>query len=381
MLIKCDRCGAPLDVHPSQTSVVCQYCGMTSVVPQQSLPAPLPVRPVTAPAGNAGGKIAIIMIVAIALIGSVISVIPLVFRSANSSAGSGAGSSGGGVVNSSLGWSASPPGCFVDANGDGVLDIAGLSGTTAGENTTPTVIDGSSGKVLWIGTPSPKYPQLACLGRDRFLVAEASFQLDFYTARSPWGVTHVMARDKLDAYGAGTGCARIKTDDGTTMGVQLPSGVAADCAISGSMQRYTADPPGILGLTDHSTELAVGVRKYTMTKRSSGTEILTIAVSEGSRQVWSHELPYAACTFDSGIAVAGDKILLWVAQPADRSKGVIVGLDEKTGNQLYEHPVPDISSNNPESFEFNGRYVIAANWGALRAYSPSTGDEAWRVGR
>ena len=29
----------------------------------------------------------------------------------------------------------------------------------------------------------------------------------------------------------------------------------------------------------------------------------------------------------------------------------------------------------------NGKYVLAVNWGALRAYEPATGAEAWRVGR
>jgi hypothetical protein len=43
--------------------------------------------------------------------------------------------------------------------------------------------------------------------------------------------------------------------------------------------------------------------------------------------------------------------------------------------------VPDSSSDSPELFQYNGKYVLAVNWGALRAYDPATGDEAWRVGR
>ncbi len=59
----------------------------------------------------------------------------------------------------------------------------------------------------------------------------------------------------------------------------------------------------------------------------------------------------------------------------------LIGLDEASGNQLYEIPIPDTSSDSPDFFKFNGKYVLAVNWGALRAYEPATGAEAFRVGR
>jgi outer membrane protein assembly factor BamB len=106
-----------------------------------------------------------------------------------------------------------------------------------------------------------------------------------------------------------------------------------------------------------------------------------VRVSEGVKQIWTRELPYATCTFGAGIAVGAGKIMLWAAQPAERSKGLLIGLDEQTGNQGYEIAVPDSSSNSPDFFKFNGKYLLAVNWGALRAYDPATGAEAWRVGR
>jgi outer membrane protein assembly factor BamB len=189
-----------------------------------------------------------------------------------------------------------------------------------------------------------------------------------------------MARDKVSDYGAGSGCVQLKTNDGTTQGIALPSGVATACAAK-AMRRCCGDKAGVIGLTDHATALALGARKYTMTQRASGTEILTVSVTEGTSAVWSKELPYASCTFGAGIAVAAGKIVLWAAHPADRDKGLLIGLDEQTGTQLYEQPIPDVSSDNPELFQFNGKYVLAVNWGALRAYDPATGSEVWRVGR
>ena len=279
---------------------------------------------------------------------------------------------------SSTSWNTGEPGCLIDANGDGVFDVAGLTGESASNQAT--VVDGRTGQVLFTAPPVGKAEMLACLGVDGFFVSQANFQVDFYTARSPWGATHVMARDKVSEYGEGAGCVQLKTDDGTVQGVQLPSGVATTCAVK-SMRRHYSDKVGVMGLTDHATALSLGARKYLMTQRASGTEILTVTVSEGARTVWSRELPYASCTFGAGIAVAGNKILLWAAHPAERDKGLIVGLDEQSGAQAYEHPIPDISSDNPEFFQFNGMYVLAVAWGALRAYDPATGNEAWRVGR
>jgi len=276
-------------------------------------------------------------------------------------------------------WSSGDPGCMIDANGDGVLDMAGLTGPS--DTNSPTVVDGKTGTVLFSAPDSGKVAQLACVGRDGFFAVKASFQVDFYTARRPWGVTHVMARDKVSEFGVGTNCVQLKTDDGSTQGIQLPSGMAGACSVSGMHRYYSANKLGIMGLTDHQTELALGSRKYVLTQRQSGTEILTVTITEGTRPVWSKELPYASCTFGAGIAVAAGKIVLWAAHPADRDKGLIVGLDEATGNQLYEVAVPDTSSDSPEFFQFNGQYVLAVNWGALRAYEPSTGKEVWRVGR
>jgi hypothetical protein len=106
-----------------------------------------------------------------------------------------------------------------------------------------------------------------------------------------------------------------------------------------------------------------------------------VRVTDNGRPVWEKELSYASCTFGAAVAVAPGKILLWAAEPSARDKGVLVGLDEAIGNQLYQVPISDASSDSPEFFRYNGKYVLAANWGALRAYEPATGPEAWRVGR
>jgi len=405
MLLKCERCGAPLEV-PAGGSVRCGYCGTTTSAPA---PVPPPVQsygygyghghgthgnyppPPRVPVAAKRSPLASLLIVVastVAVLGGVaVSIVPrLATRTSSPSIQKAFTDLGGGKLPalptssalSTSSWSASDPGCLIDANGDGVSDIAGLTGEN--DRDQPTVVDGSTGKVLFIAPAVRKAVQLGCLGEQGFFVVEGNFLVDFFTARSPWGKTAVMARDRVSAYGTGNGCVQIRTDDGTTQGLQLPSGVATTCPVT-NLRRYRDDEPGLMGLTDKSTALTVGARKYTMTVRPSGTEILTVRVTEGAKPIWVKELPYATCTFGAAIAVGAGKIMLWAAQPSERNKGLLIGLDEATGNQLYELAVPDSSSNSPDLFKFNGKYVLAVNWGALRAYDPSNGAEAWRVGR
>ncbi|HEY3667245.1 MAG TPA: hypothetical protein VGL19_14655, partial [Polyangiaceae bacterium] len=171
------------------------------------------------------------------------------------------------------------------ANGDGISDVAGLTGPS--ESNQATVVDGKTGQVLFTAPPVKKAEQLACLGENGFFVVEANFQVDFFTARSPWGKTQVMARDKVSQYGEGSGCVQLRTDDGTTQGIQLPGGSAMTCPTTSLHRYYGERAPGMMGLTDHGTELSVGARKYSLTQRASGTEILTVRVTENSKPVWA----------------------------------------------------------------------------------------------
>ncbi|MEP7050322.1 MAG: PQQ-binding-like beta-propeller repeat protein [Pseudomonadota bacterium] len=407
MLLKCDRCGAPLEVPPG-INVRCPYCGTTAVAPAPQAPAPAPPHtgpgyygygspqelqeraarlagvPQPVKSARTRGAVTGLVTTAVIVVGVAASLFPTL-RALNNpalQALSQAASDPGHaqtVATTPISWNSSPAGCLIDANGDGISDVAGLSGPS--QTNQATVVDGKTGQILFTAPAVKKAEQLACLGDYGFLVVEANFQLDFYTARSPWGKTQVMARDKVSEYGVGTGCVQLRTDDGTTQGVQLPGGAATTCPASPLHRYYGERAPGMIGLTDSHTDLMAGARKYDLDQRASGTEILTVKVSENGKPIWSKELTYASCTFGAAIAVAPGKIMIWAAEPGERNKGLLIGLDAANGNQIYEVPIADSVSNSPEFFRYNGKYVLAVNWGALRAYDPATGAEAWRVGR
>jgi outer membrane protein assembly factor BamB len=378
MLLTCERCGAPLDIPPGG-AVRCAFCGATTRAAAAPYPRAQPSNQRFAKrAGIASALVG--LIVAFAVVGGVAanilskpSATAVPAPPATSEAAEAA------PVPPTVIWSTLAPGCLIDANGDGVSDVVGVTSTIGGTTDQGMVVDGKTGQVLFTSPAVAHAGQLGCLGAQGFFLVEGNFQIDFFSAHSPWSQTQVMARDKVQQYGVGAGCVQLRTQDGTTQGLQLPGGVATTCP-SGLLRPYSDSSPGLLPLNASSTELSFGARKYNLAKRAAGTPILSLRVTEDGRPVWAKDLPYASCTFASGLAVAPGKIMLWVAHPSERDKGLIVGLDERTGDQLYELPVSDHVSEDVALFEYNGKYVVAVSGAALRAYDPATGAEVWRIG-
>ena len=381
MLIKCQQCGAPLDVEPNEQVVKCQFCKATTRVaqsyqppvpfsPPPAFPQPQGVRP--RPKGNPGCAIGVLSVI-IALVGAGVAGIAALGTGASTVIGKSSS-----VVTGSAAWNTSSGACLLDANGDGVFDVGGMTGAP-GTGTTPTIIDGKTGDVIWEGEASPKGSVSTCAGDGWLVVSRPDFRIEFHNARKPEVPVKYLARDKLQAISLGKGCVSIKTDDGTTAGVALPGGTATKCDAP-KPRRLTAEWPGVVGLTQHGTTITVGSTKYSVKKRKTGTKMLTVEVSKSGKTLWSKELPYAAPTFNTAIAVGQGMVLVWAASPADRKKAILVGLDAKTGTQKYEHPQNGLVTNTIEQFRFNGRYVIAMYWGKVYAYEPKTGEIAWTAG-
>lgn len=384
MIMVCSQCGAPLDVAPGTTLASCNYCGVKVQLHRPAVPEPRPTAS-EAPAGlSRGMRIGLSVFAAYAIMAG-IGIAAFVTHNPITASGvpilpvPGMPASLVSKATTPDGpTSFSQPVCELDANGDGVGDLMGMS-SSVGVANQPTVIDGATGKVLWTGDPQAKSPQLACLDKRWFMVVQSNFQAEFHDVRNLGAPVRVLLRDKLDDFGMGKDCARLKTSDGSVQGVQLPSGTAVSC--EAKLRRYYGEGPGIIGLTGQRTEISAGKRTYTLSKRRNGTPILTVIVEENGKQVWSRELPYSAPTFNSAIAVVGGSIALWAAAPGDEQHGILVGLDESTGDQRYAVPSKLMVSHSVGYFASNGRYVIVQGWGSLEAYEPDTGKIAWKIGR
>jgi DNA-directed RNA polymerase subunit RPC12/RpoP len=381
MIMVCSQCGAPLDVAEGSQFARCQYCGVNVQLRPPTAPPQVVRVQAKAPQANPGSRVGLVVgiMAALTVFGA-----SMAFRllSAAPAPGNLAVPNLPSAVLAAVTPPSGPqhaagPVCLLDANGDGVADPLCMTGPL-GSPRQPTVVDGASGAVLWTGEPSENSPQLGCLDNRWFVLVEPNFQAQFFDARNLGAPVRVLLRDKLSELGMGKGCARLRTDDGSVQGVELPGGTAVDC--EAKLRRYYLEPPGVIGLTGERTELKVGKRSYELKKRRSGTSMLTVNVKENGKSLWSRELPYAAPTFDSAIAVAGGSLVLWAAEPGKTDRGILVGLDEATGEQRYAIPSQLSVSNSLRYYGFNGRYVLVQAWTSLQAFEPENGKLAWKIG-
>jgi hypothetical protein len=389
-IIQCKGCGAPLDVAEGVAVVVCQYCKAQSHVaksqpsvhvhvhmpppvmhpppPVMHVPPPpvmhVPPLPVARASSSAAG-----LVVGLSILLTLVGVGVAVAVAVQQSGGGLPGVFGGPSYGS---WSGLGT-CPVDANGDGVDDVAGLAGPP-GQSYTPTIVDGTNGQVIWQGADAGEGARLECIDRQWIVVGEADFDLRLHDARSPDVPLSLRGRDELRAAAMGKGCAAIKTTDGSVMGVALPAGTPTECEAA---FRSPFDRPGMIGLTGEKTELTVAGRRYTLTKRRSGTPVLTLRVEEQGKTLLEQELPYTAATFSSGLAVAGEHVVVFGARPGKQDQGVLVGLDAKTGAERYAVPLTGQVTNNIGAMFHNGRHVVLQYWTHLRAYDPATGEQVW----
>ncbi len=179
--------------------------------------------------------------------------------------------------------------CLVDANGDGTLDIAGLAGMP-GAAAIPGIVDGRTGAVLYTDESLGKSAELVCVSRDWILAGSPNFELRLYNARNPDPPSRARGSDKLRHARMGKDCIAIRTDDGESMGLALPSGTVTTCDVE--LPDYVGrDEPGILGLTAEETQLTRGGKTYFLRKKSTGSGKLSLEVQQGGKTTLDLKLP------------------------------------------------------------------------------------------
>lgn len=373
MNMVCSQCGAPLLVTEGAQFARCQYCGVNVQLraPEAKRTAHAPVQ-ISIDIQKLAGPPRPSRLRGLIVLVSVLSILPaFIFPLALLGLSPGLASLFAAVTKSQFGG----PVCLLDANGDGISDLLGLSGQKQA-----SVVDGATGKLLWSGEAHKEPPQLACFDARWFAVVGTNFQAELHDARNLGAPVRVLLRDKLDAYATGTGCVRIRTSDGSIQDLALPGGRVVHCEPDAKLRPYHQRGPGMINLTAHSAEVRVGARAYSLDKRRQGTEILSVSVFEGHNPVWSRQLPYAAPTFDTAIATDGRSIALWAAEPNARDKAILVGLDAETGEQRYAVPAKLLVSNSLQYFGYNGRFIVVQAWTSLHAYHADSGELAWKIG-
>lgn len=358
-VIRCQGCGAPLKPPPGASVVQCQYCEATNALGGPTLRGPAQYPPAVR-RGRAGTWIALALTTA-AVVAGVVSVLfkrDALFTEWYSIA------------------------CPVDANGDGVIDLAG-EGASPGSNTWQLMlVDGKSGKVLW--RSSSRYsPQdnLLCLGRNAFGLAFPDARITVFDPHCRKPRWSAVLSDKVYKYGVKGDCLKLETSDQRQASLGLLDGKARRCDATTHM---TSNAPGYFssGLAAGSRmQIDAGSVTYRLQAQKEGTPLLTVSAHQGDRRLWQTRLRYASVESDMYFARAPNMLLTYGVNPARDEIGVLIAIDARTGRPRYAAAQGSHwSTQFARSFLFNGRYLVTT-WGyGLHAYDPTTGKRVWQIG-
>jgi hypothetical protein len=267
---------------------------------------------------------------------------------------------------------------LVDANGDGVLDIAGMGGAPGSERWRLQVIDGATGRRLWAGDTYTYKARIVCLPPRFFGVDDTDFRLHLFPARTPDAPMVVALQDHVSQVGLGKDCVRIAEDNRQEQVISL---------VGNHVDRCNADLVENQGVgeyqsrIDNNVELAVQGARYAVSHRSPGTPFIIASKSKDGRPLWTANLPFVPTDDGVRLVATPDMLVVWGADPSRTEYATMIGLDVNTGNTRYAVTQNSHwSSHFVTNFLYNGRYVVVG-WGyGLHAYDPNTGERVWHIG-
>lgn len=269
--------------------------------------------------------------------------------------------------------------CLVDANGDGVLDVAAYAPGLADKGAHVVLLDGLDGKVLWKSDAQPGAARLDCLGDGWLLLSFGDFHSELFHAVTPGKTVALRGSDALHSFGRNADCLTIKTDDGESSSYTLPSGAPSDCRVRGLTRRGEAPNNHLEAGRKSATDTQEGT-SATLTKRSKGSPILTVELRGNQGDNWTSSLPFVAPTFSSAVALTKGQVFVWGAPPGKRADVVLIGLNRKNGEQHLTRPFPQPGTTILNFFEWNGKHLLVGFMGGLHAIDPVTGETAWTKG-
>jgi hypothetical protein len=273
--LQCARCGAPLPTVPAGARVVCVYCGATytdtasvrrAEPHARSAPAPVPRSP------TRSGRVTVFVIVA--------AVVVIVAGKAASVFVPSAGM----LLDE---WYSAP--CLVDANGDDVLDVAGMFAAPGSERWRLGVVDGKTGAPLWSGETYPPAAKLECVSPKFFGVDNTDFKLSLFPAAAPAHALTAAVSDHVTGLGVGNSCISVDMEDGQHSALSLAGQALQACP--------AAAVPQPLSLTDFAhaddprTVESDNIR-YSLTAPRTGTQFLTLTAQAGDHALWQCNLRY-----------------------------------------------------------------------------------------
>ena len=265
--------------------------------------------------------------------------------------------------------------CWVQANSDGVEDLATWSG--GWDRAHVVVIDGATGKGLW---SSPSVPHLAdsflhCSDPATVVVSHKDFSAYAYDASTGHQRWRATLSDQARRSAPGDGCLVLETSDHQTTGLSLATGAPQNCEPHHKPANFRDRGPARAKQTMH-----IGGLDIALTERSEGTPMLALTASRAEVVVWRTELgvytnsPYAMA---GKIAAAGSVIAVGGRVPANDIRVRLVGVSATTGTMLWSREYGDAAAVDFVESRAGRFYVGLA--GSVRLIDPATGRDLWQA--
>jgi ribosomal protein S27AE len=390
----CPHCGAGVSVDPTSDVVTCTFCGTSSFIqrPRRALTAPMPAVPQGMPTIVVSDDYvknpapALIAVVVMALVG------------AGALAAFLAAGRGGGPGGDRYSVAGRP--VPIDANGDGITDIA-MGLTTLRENSTEhlAAFDPTTGRQVWRTEALPKRPEHVAAAQGK-LVATVGAVLYGFDAKSGARVFNTTLPELPDALCEHASGLGLLTKDKKLYPVDLGSG-ALGTPTAGARYAHEAgtrcidlDPPhasqgprlfeieerpyrdrlktmqvsDVFALGSSTLALAVGTRQ-------PGTRVPMLAMFDGDRQLWAQEVPgsepLAAKEGDPTAIGVGEGRVLVAYERSDKEELHVVCIEAASGKRAWEVAFPERSFFT--SFGITDRYVVVSGFGKARALALADG--------
>lgn len=352
MELKCKSCGAALDAPGKDEFVKCQYCGTTNKIPH-SVWESISYKQYHTPYVKRS-FITVFLIVFFLVIG-IVSYFQI--------------TSPAGIARE---WYS--PGCLVDANGDKVLDIVGLSGSPMKQNNI-TLLNGKTGKIIDTEhkISFDQRPDLFAPAPQYLCMQQPDLKLKILNPTDFSTLATMPLPDKIKHYQIAEKRFCVECFDGSLHSINLENFESDTCTSAGEKQYL---PHNFFWQTAESN----GVEYHASSKYNAAVKFLIITATQQTDTLWSKTLSYENIAYTPCLAIQGETVATFGRKPGDKDHGYLVGLDKKTGKLKFAQKQESTWSTNLVAFYSNQKYIIAHYGAGLFAFDPETGKVKWRIG-
>lgn len=432
--LQCSNCGAPLNAQPEDLQVVCEYCKHVSLLhrPGQPAPAAAPSGPHPNATSRGSGIVLALAIggmVTVAILGAVVYLVTHEVSAAVKSALPGAkdvvAALGEQAGEAKARFSDQPQ--LADLDGDGVVEIIGLSRVPSGDSWI-AAYDGKTLKPRWKTSPLSKDASDASARRalvpGLVLASDALGKLQAYSDKTGQPVWAALIGERVNAFCVGDGFVRVLTADRQTQDLSLETGKrievpsapgqtpakrvrkapdlakATDCVpVLGT--RSSAGPHysliswsdyddyglprlnAIEGISAHRALVVRGTqRAFMLGGKSTGTSYPMVAAVENKKVLWQETVSGAdpmasrANPTTQLAAFFGDKLAI-PYEVRDQGGTRLALFDAATGKRLWDMPIHQkshvetgmtMTQDTIYYATWTGVYLIEVATGKVRAF-------------